>query len=145
MTSIFHYRTNSLAYCFRLLRMPPRRVLRHQLDAEPPRLDFTHLIEAMQQAFVQMSNPDYQAPAPRERQLDQADHLQRFMRLQPGHFDGRPEALTAIAWLREMERHFRALGTPIEFWVVFAVTRLTGSTIRWWETVERMQDVVGLT
>ncbi|PON64436.1 Zinc finger, CCHC-type [Parasponia andersonii] len=94
----------------------------------------------MQQAFVQMSNPDYQPPAPRECHLDQADHLQRFIRLQPGQFDGRPEALTAIAWLREMERHFRALGTPVEFWAIFAVTRLTGSAIRWWEIVERMQD-----
>ncbi|PON50427.1 hypothetical protein PanWU01x14_222920 [Parasponia andersonii] len=125
--------------------MPPRRVPRHQPDAEPPRPDFTPLIEAMQQAFVQMSNPDYQPPTPRERQLDQADHLQRFMRLQPGHFDGRPEALMAIAWLREMERHFRALGTLVEFWAVFAVTHLTRIAIRWWETVEQMQEVVGLT
>ncbi|PON37953.1 hypothetical protein PanWU01x14_316330 [Parasponia andersonii] len=44
-----------------------------------------------------------------------------------------------------MERHFRALGTPVEFWAVFAVTRLIGSAIRWWEIVERMHDVVGLT
>ncbi|PON38016.1 hypothetical protein PanWU01x14_315880 [Parasponia andersonii] len=66
------------------LRMPPRRVPRHQQDAETPRPNFTHLIEVMQQAFVQMSNPDYQPPAPRECQLDQANHLQQFMRLQPG-------------------------------------------------------------
>ncbi|PON32671.1 Zinc finger, CCHC-type, partial [Parasponia andersonii] len=95
----------------------------------------------MQQAFVQMSNPYSQPPAPREHQLDQANHLQRFMRLLPGQFDGRPEALTAIAWLYEMERHFQALGTPVEFWAVFAVTYLTGSAIRWWEIVERIQDV----
>ncbi|PON42604.1 hypothetical protein PanWU01x14_280570, partial [Parasponia andersonii] len=62
------------------------------------------------------------------------------MRLQPGQFDSRPEALTTIAWLREIERHFRALGTLVEFWPVFAIIRLTGSAIRWWETVERMQD-----
>ncbi|PON33197.1 hypothetical protein PanWU01x14_354760 [Parasponia andersonii] len=99
----------------------------------------------MQQAFVQMNNPDYQPPALRERQLDQADHLQLFMHLQPGQFDGRPETLTVITWLREMKRHFRALGTPVEFWAVFAVTHLTGSAIRWWEIVERMQDVMGLT
>ena len=111
-----HYLINSLAYCFRLIRMPPRRVLRHQPDAEPPqRLDFSHLIEAMQQAFAQMSNPDYQPPAPKARQLDQSDYLQRFTRLQPGQFDGRPDPLATIAWLREMERHFRSLSTLVEF------------------------------
>ncbi|PON42605.1 hypothetical protein PanWU01x14_280580, partial [Parasponia andersonii] len=50
-----------------LISMPPRRVPRHQPGAESPHPDFTHLIEAMQQAFIQMSNPDYQPPALRER------------------------------------------------------------------------------
>ncbi|PON45546.1 hypothetical protein PanWU01x14_258160, partial [Parasponia andersonii] len=50
--------------------MPLRRVPRHQPDTEPPHSDFTHLIEAMQQEFVQINNPDYQPLAPRERQLD---------------------------------------------------------------------------
>ncbi|PON57847.1 hypothetical protein PanWU01x14_170600 [Parasponia andersonii] len=95
--------------------MPTGKVLRHKQGAEPPHPDFIHLIEAMQQAFVQMSNPDYQPPVLRKHQLDQADHLQRFLRLQPGQFDGRLEALTAVAWLREIERHFRAFGTPVEF------------------------------
>ena len=126
--------------------MPPRRVPRHQPDAEPPQHpDFSHLIEAMQQGFAQMSNPDYQPPAPRARQLDQSDYLQRFTHLQPAQFDGRPDSLAAISWLREIERHFRSIGTPVEFWAIFAVTRLTGSVIRWWETVEQMQNVVGLT
>ena len=44
-----------------------------------------------------------------------------------------------------MERHFRSLGIPVEFWAIFVVTHLTGSAIHWWETVERMQDIVGLT
>ncbi|PON38014.1 hypothetical protein PanWU01x14_315860 [Parasponia andersonii] len=70
-----HYLTNSLAYYFRLVRISPRRVPRHQPGAEPPRPNFTYLIVAIQQAFVQMSNPDYQSPAPRECQLDQTNHL----------------------------------------------------------------------
>ncbi|PON64131.1 hypothetical protein PanWU01x14_126530 [Parasponia andersonii] len=116
MTSMHHYLSNSLAYCFRLVRIPLRRVSRHQPGAEPlQHLDFSHLIEAMQQAFSQISSLDYQPPALRARQLDQSDYLQRFMRLQSGQFDGRLDPLAAIAWLHEMERHFRSLGAPVEF------------------------------
>ncbi|PON78146.1 hypothetical protein PanWU01x14_021280 [Parasponia andersonii] len=41
------------------------------------------------------------------------------MRLQPGQFDGRPGALTAIAWLCEMERHFRALELALRLSILF--------------------------
>ncbi|KAL5808204.1 hypothetical protein ACOSQ3_028895 [Xanthoceras sorbifolium] len=57
-------------------------------------------------------------------------------------YEGNP--IAADRWLKAIRRAFSQVDTPSEFWVDFAVYRLTGDAVIWWENLSIQRDMTGV-
>ncbi|XP_038976648.1 uncharacterized protein LOC113460987 [Phoenix dactylifera] len=70
---------------------------------------------------------------------------ERFRRLNPPTFEGGPDPMAAEAWIRKIEKMFRALLFPDEVKVRLAASMLTENAEYWWTAMETAYAVDGLT
>ncbi|XP_060969840.1 uncharacterized protein LOC133037050 [Cannabis sativa] len=75
----------------------------------------------------------------------QSHHFQVFHRIQVPEFDGGQDPMVAERWLREIKKNFNTIGTPEEYQVTFAVSKLEGGATDWWETLSRTMETDGMT
>ncbi|XP_038982252.1 uncharacterized protein LOC120110771 [Phoenix dactylifera] len=61
---------------------------------------------------------------------------ERIRRLNPPTFEGGLDPMAAEAWIREIEKMFRALHFPDEVMVRLAISMLKGNAEYWWTAME---------
>ena len=75
----------------------------------------------------------------------QADHLTRFLRLNPPTFSNSTEPIVADDWLRKMERELITAGCTEAEKVRFAAHQLEGPAASWWENYTTTYPIAGVT
>nr|GME09974.1 reverse transcriptase [Ipomoea batatas]GME11970.1 reverse transcriptase [Ipomoea batatas] len=63
---------------------------------------------------------------------NQASYFERFRRVNPPTFDGGPNPLVAIRWIKEVEKLFAAMQYPPEIKLGVTIPLLQGNAEHWW-------------
>lgn len=108
-----------------------------QANFHPPQGEFP--MNALLEALRAVPAPQMD-PATR-----QSHHFQIFHRIQMPEFEGGQEPMVAERWLRQIRKNFNTLGTPEEYRVIFAVSKLESGAADWWETLSRTMETEGMT
>ena len=109
--------------------------------------------EALAAERAQQAAQQEQAPVPEqvlvpeqplEEEKDPAEDLEyeryskcfaRFQSLRPMPFGGEPDPDETGAWIMEMEKIFKSLRCPREYWVELAAYTFTRAAEHWWRSV----------
>ncbi|KAL5831551.1 hypothetical protein ACOSQ4_016905 [Xanthoceras sorbifolium] len=123
--------------------MPPRRRTRGQesrtdTPPPPPPQPINEQVVNLLEAVMRMSATQT------VHVKDKNERLRDFCRIFDAQFDGRQDPIAADRWLKAIRRAFSQVDTPSEFWVDFAVYRLTGDAIIWWENLSIQRDMTGV-
>ncbi|XP_060967115.1 uncharacterized protein LOC133035345 [Cannabis sativa] len=108
-----------------------------QANVQPPQAEFpmNALLEALRSIPAQQMDPAAR----------QSHHFQVFHRIQVPEFEGGQDPMVAERWLRQIKKNFNTIGTPEEYQVTFAVSKLEGGATDWWETLSRRMETDGMT
>ncbi|KAL5761344.1 hypothetical protein ACOSP7_017608 [Xanthoceras sorbifolium] len=123
--------------------MPPRRRTRGQesrtdTPPPPPPQPINEQVVNLLEAVMRMSATQT------VHVKDKNERLRDFCRIFDAQFDGRQDPIAADRWLKAIRRAFSQVDTPSEFWVDFAVYRLTGDAVIWWENLSIQRDMTGV-
>ncbi|KAL5733461.1 hypothetical protein ACOSQ2_033153 [Xanthoceras sorbifolium] len=123
--------------------MPPRRRTRGQesrtdTPPPPPPQPINEQLVNLLEAVMRMSATQT------VHVKDKNERLRDFCRIFDAQFDGRQDPIAADRWLKAIRRAFSQVDTPSEFWVDFAVYRLTGDAVIWWENLLIQRDMTGV-
>ncbi|KAL5755253.1 hypothetical protein ACOSP7_023473 [Xanthoceras sorbifolium] len=123
--------------------MPPRRRTRGQesrtdTPPPPPPQPINEQVVNLLEAVMRMSATQT------VHVKDKNERLRDFCRIFDAQFDGRQDPIAADRWLKAIRRAFSQVDTPSEFWVDFAVYRLTGDAVIWWENLAIQRDMTGV-
>ncbi|KAL5773945.1 hypothetical protein ACOSP7_011502 [Xanthoceras sorbifolium] len=123
--------------------MPPRRRTRGQesrtdTPPPPPPQPINEQVVNLLEAVMRMSATQT------VHVMDKNERLRDFCRIFDAQFDGRQDPIAADRWLKAIRRAFSQVDTPSEFWVDFAVYRLTGDAVIWWENLSIQRDMTGV-
>ncbi|XP_060974615.1 uncharacterized protein LOC133039710 [Cannabis sativa] len=108
-----------------------------QANVQPPQAKFpmNALLEALRAILAQQM----------DLAARQSHHFQIFHRIQVPEFEGGQDPMVAKRWLRQIKKNFNTIGTPKEYQVTFAVSKLEGGAADWWETLSRTMETDGMT
>ncbi|KAL5776081.1 hypothetical protein ACOSP7_009007 [Xanthoceras sorbifolium] len=123
--------------------MPPRRRTRGQesrtdTPPPPPPQPINEQVVNLLEAVMRMSATQT------VHVKDKNERLRDFCRIFDAQFDGRQDPIAADRWLKAIRRAFSQVDTPSEFWVDFAVYRLTGDAVIWWKNLSIQRDMTGV-
>ncbi|KAH7561271.1 hypothetical protein JRO89_XS10G0203700 [Xanthoceras sorbifolium] len=123
---------------FKLLVFKPRNESRTDTPPPPPPQPINEQVVNLLEAVMRMSATQT------VHVKDKNERLRDFCRIFDAQFDGRQDPIAADRWLKAIRRAFSQVDTPSEFWVDFAVYRLTGDAVIWWENLSIQRDMTGV-
>ncbi|KAL4575489.1 hypothetical protein LXL04_022334 [Taraxacum kok-saghyz] len=75
--------------------------------------------------------------APEVKLVQRGSTFKTFMECKPPTFSGGEDSLAFIRWLRKMEQAFRSASFTENQKVNYAVLRLEGEALEWWDSVDQ--------